>query len=40
MPEIGSGDPSDPLFQQALGFTPKAKPKASPKKAKPKGKRK
>jgi hypothetical protein len=39
MPEIGSGDPSDPLFQQALGFTPKAKPKAQPK-AKPKAKRK
>jgi hypothetical protein len=37
MPEIGSGDPSDPLFQQALGFTPKAKPKA---KKKAKGKRK
>jgi hypothetical protein len=39
MPEIGSGDPNDPLFQQALGFTPKAKPKVQPK-AKPKGKRK
>jgi hypothetical protein len=39
MPEIGSGDPSDPLFQQALGFTPKAKAPAKPK-AKRKPKRK
>jgi hypothetical protein len=38
MAEIGSGNPSDPVFQQALGFKPvkppkpKAKPKAKPKK--------
>lgn len=34
MAEIGSGQPSDPLFQAALGFTPKAKAE------KPKPKRK
>lgn len=42
MPEIGSGQPDDPLFQAAMGFTPpakakpKAKAKAKPKKAKAK----
>ena len=39
MAEIGSGNPDDPLFQQALGFKP-AKVSKAKKPRKPKAKRK